>query len=86
MVLRAAWTALGALGCSSESIIRRPVRPVAVHDLDSTREWRRCRAGGRPPPTATLLVETHRSSCFEAVQAQTKQIQRLLNEIIRLSM
>ncbi|QSG08667.1 hypothetical protein [Halapricum desulfuricans] len=33
-----------------------------------------------------LITETHRSSYFETVQAQTKQIQRLLNGIMRLSM
>ncbi len=32
-----------------------------------------------------LTAETHRSSYFETVQAQTKQIQRLLNESRRLS-
>jgi len=65
MVLRAAWAALGVRRAvpANQPLDDRFFQELST-DPDSGREWRHCRVGGDPPPTATPLRRNSPSAPF----------------------
>jgi IS4 transposase len=58
-----------ASGCPRESTTGRPVYPVTFGRASLRCECRRCRVGGRPPPTATARLRFVHASLVETIRA-----------------
>ena len=57
------------VGPSREPATGRPVYPVTFGRANLRYEWRRCRVGSRPPPTATARLRFVHASLVETVRA-----------------